>query len=231
MSACRKGGGSRAAYRALARRRPELFANPPGGVVEILRADADIRRAQQAAKKARRKHGLPTADLRVGLLLHDPYLLVVRDAVRFPDGALGLYNRLVTEPNVVVLPVLDGRVALIHRFRHGTRRFHYEAPRGIAERPQDLAADARRELAEEIGAAAKALIDLGELHPYSGICNEVMRLYLARIGRLGEPERHEAIARIVLFSPAELDKAIDKGAVTDAPTLAAVLRAKLRGLL
>ena len=230
MSARTKGGG-RAAYRALARARPELFENPPGSVVEVLTADAEIRRAQGAAARTRRAQGLSADDLRVGVLLHDPYLLVVRDAVRFPDGTLGLYNRIVTKPNVVMLPLHAGKIALIHRFRHGTRRFHYEAPRGIAERPDDLAGDARRELLEEIGAAAGELIDLGELHPYSGICNEVMRLYLARIERPGALDRHEGITAIAAFTPAELERAITRGEITDAPTLAAVLRAKLRGLL
>ena len=73
--------------------------------------------------------------------------------------------------------------------------------------------------------------NLGELHPYSGICNEIMRLYFARINRIGEPELHESIARITLFSARKLEQAIAGGAITDAPTLAATLRARLRGLL
>ena len=228
-----KSGADRslAAYRSLSAERGELFSNPPGRIFEILTAGKDIRRAQQAARKARLQHGLSASDLRVGVLLEDPYLLVMRDAVRFPDGQVGLYNRIVAPPNVVVLPVLGDRVALIYRFRHGTRSFHYEAPRGVASGPHPYEDDARRELAEEIGAEAAELIDLGELHPYSGICNEVMRLYFARINRIGEPDLHESIARITLFSARKLEQAIAGGAITDAPTLAATLRARLFGLL
>jgi ADP-ribose pyrophosphatase len=101
-------------------------------------------------------------------LADDPYAMMLREAVRFPDGAFGLYNRILVPGGVVVLPVLHGRVVLIHRFRHGTRRFEYEAPRGIAGEAERIEEGARRELLEEIGAAAEELLDLGE----------VMRLFL-----------------------------------------------------
>jgi len=222
---------ARAAYRRLMEARRELFANPPGPVLQVLTDEAEIRNAQRAAREARRGAGLAAGDLRVGVLLDDPYLLVMRDAVRFPDGQLGLYNRLVTAPNVVILPLIEDRVVLIHRFRHGTRRFHYEAPRGIASGWDRLEDDARRELKEEIGADASELVDLGELHPYSGICNEMMRLYLARIARIGKPDIHESIARVEAFSTSALEGMIRDGTITDAPTLAVVLRARLSKLL
>jgi ADP-ribose pyrophosphatase len=220
-----------AAYRSLIAARGELFGTPPGPAIEILTDEAEIRTTQRAVKAARLSCGLAADDVRVGVLLDDPYLLVMRDAVRFPDGELGLYNRIISSPNVVILPLLGDRVALIHRFRHGTRRFHYEAPRGIASGLDRLDDDARRELKEEIGAEAVELIDLGELHPYSGICNEMMRLYLARITDIGTPELHESITRIELFSARELEEMIRDGVVTDAPTLAVTLRARLRNLL
>jgi len=219
--------GGRVAYRRLMAARGELFATPPGPALEVLTEESDIRRAQRAARDARRRGGLAADDLRVGVLLHDPYLLVMRDAVRFPDGELGLYNRIITMPNVVILPLLEDRVVLIRRFRHGTRRFHYEAPRGIASGPDRLEEDARRELKEEIGADAVELADLGDLHPYSGICDETMRLYLARIEAVGAPDLHESITRIERFSVSALEEMIRRGTITDAPTLAVVLRARL----
>jgi 8-oxo-dGTP pyrophosphatase MutT (NUDIX family) len=137
----------------------------------------------------------------------------------------GLYNRMLVPGGVVILPVLNGSVVLSHRFRHGTRRFEYEAPRGIAGEAERIEEDARRELLEEIGAAAEELVDLAEVSMTSGIVGETMRLFLARIGSIGAPDRHEAIARIVTCSVDETERMIISGEISDGPTLAAFLRA------
>ena len=133
-------------------------------------------------------------------------------------------------PLVAVLPVLDGRLVLIRRFRHGTRSWLLEAPRGIVEAPATPADDARRELKEEIGASVTALHDLGEFHPSAGVIAESMKLYLAHIDRIGELETHEAITGVEVLTAAQADELIARGEVTDGPTLAAYLRARLRGL-
>jgi hypothetical protein len=65
----------------------------------------------------------------------------------------------------------------------------------------------------------------------SGVVGEVMRLFLARIDSVGAPDQHEAIASIVCCSIAETEDMILRGAISDGPTLAAYLRAKLAGLL
>lgn len=217
-------------YRDLVSRQAELFVNPPGLVYAILAA-GEMGEAQKAARRSRASQGLDVEDTRVGVLASDPYATLLREAVRFPDGSLGLYNRLIVPGGVVVLPVLRGSIVLIHRFRHGTRRFAYEAPRGIAGEAESLETDARRELLEEIGAVAGELVDLGEVATTSGIVGEVMRLFLAWIDRVGTPDRHEAIAGIVCCTIAETEEMIVRGAISDGPTLAAYLRAKLAGLL
>jgi ADP-ribose pyrophosphatase len=218
-------------YRDLVTGQAELFVNPPGLGYEILTAAGEINEAQEAARRSRASHGRNVEDTRVGVLASDPYATVLREAARFPDGSLGLYNRLLVPGGVVVLPLLSGSIVLIHRFRHGTRRFAYEAPRGIAGEAESLETDARRELLEEIGAVAGELVDLGEVATTSGIVGEVMRLFLARIDRVGIPDQHEAIDGIVCWSIAETEDMILRGAISDGPTLAAYLRAKLAGLL
>jgi ADP-ribose pyrophosphatase len=218
-------------YRELVTGQAELFLNPPGLVYEILTTAREMSEAQKAAERSRKSHGLDVEDTRVGVLASDPYAMVLREAVRFPDGSFGLYNRLLVPGGVVVLPVLRGSIVLIYRFRHGTRRFAYEAPRGIAGEAESLETDARRELLEEIGAVAEELVDLGEIATTSGIVGEVMRLFLARIDRVGVPDRHEAIVDIVCCTIAETEDMILRGAISDGPTLAAYLRAKLAGLL
>jgi len=218
-------------YRRLMARRPELFVNPPGDIYEILTDDDRIARARRDAAVARRANGLPDEDTRVGVLADDPYLLLLRDAVRFADGTFGLYNRVMVPGGAAVLPLLDGRVVLIDRFRHGTRRWHLEAPRGSLSGTASPMDDARRELAEEIGAGIGDVVELGEFHATTGCLDEVHHLFLARITHVGGLDRHEAIRAVHTLTIAEVEELAANGTITDGPTLALILRARLRGLL
>jgi len=81
-------------YRELRARKPEIFGNPSGCPTTILFEAGEIKRAQKDVLDERHAAGWITDDLRVGVLAEDPYVgHVIRDAVRFFDGKLGLYNR------------------------------------------------------------------------------------------------------------------------------------------
>jgi ADP-ribose pyrophosphatase len=218
-------------YFELVRQRPERFTNPPGDIYEILFEPARIEYAQAEATRVRRRDRLPSDDTRVGVLAEDPYLIVMRDAVRFADGTYGLYNRLMVPSGAAILPVLDGRIVLLHRFRHGTRSWHLEAPRGSFSGEGTHEDEARRELLEEIGARALDLIDLGALHSTTGCLDEAHHLYMAPIDRIGAADKHEAIVEFRCLTVAEMEDGIAGGGITDGPTLALFLRARLRGHL
>lgn len=117
---------------------------------EVLTRPDEIAAAQNEARESRRAAGLPTEDLRVGVLADDPYLRMERNAVRFPDGSLGLYNRIIVPSGATVLPVLGDRMVLIERFRHGTRSWHLEAPRGALSGSTNPLGDAERELLKKL---------------------------------------------------------------------------------
>jgi ADP-ribose pyrophosphatase len=218
-------------YFDLVRTKPDRYTNPPGDIYEILLDPARIAHAQAEAVRVRERDGLPTHDTRVGILADDPFLLVSRDAVRFADGSYGLYNRLMVPSGAAILPMLGDRIVLIHRFRHGTRMWHLEAPRGSFSGDATHEEDARRELVEEIGANAAELIDLGYLHSTTGCLDEAHHLYMARIDRLGVPDKHEAIVEFCTLTVEDTERKIDAGDITDGPTLALFLRARLRKLL
>lgn len=218
-------------YRDLVQTRPALFANPTGEVYQIQMDPVLIRRAQEDAKQLRIRNNMPSDDVRVGVLASDPYLTVLREAVRFPDGTYGLYNRLLVPFGVAMLPMIDGKIVLLHRFRHGTRAWHLEIPRGCADGGSDFEVDARRELAEEIGAEGIELMDLGVLHSSTGCLDETYHLYLARIDSFGTPDIHEAIGELRLVTVGETESLIASGELSDGPTLACFLRARLRGYL
>ncbi len=218
-------------YRALVRERPERFTNPDGDIYEILLDEHHIEHARRAALDHRRAEGLPSDDTRVGVLAVDPYLIVMRDAVRFADGTHGLYNRLMVPSGAAILPLLGHSIALLHRFRHGTRRWHIEAPRGSFSGVGTRMEEAKRELLEEIGSAPTEIIDLGQLHSTTGCLDEEHQLYLARIDGIGAPDKHEAIKSIKILPIPTVERLIADGEITDGPTLALFLRARLRGYL
>ena len=218
-------------YRALVRDRPERFTNPDGDIYEILLDEHQIERARLDALNHRRAERLPTEDTRVGVPAVDPYLVLMREAVRFADGSYGLYNRLLVPGGAAIVPVLGNSIALLHRFRHGTRRWHIEAPRGSFSGVGTLMEEAERELLEEIGATPAELIDLGQLHSTTGCLDETHQLYLARIEGVGTPDKHEAIETIKVLSVPAVERLIAEGEITDGPTLALFLRARLRGYL
>lgn len=105
-----------------ARTLPAAFDNPPSDIYEILLDPVRIAHARREAETSRRRDGLPSVDTRVGVLAEDPYLVVMRDAVRFADGSFGLYNRLMVPSGAAILPIIGSTIVLLNRFRHGTRR-------------------------------------------------------------------------------------------------------------
>ncbi|MGI5444712.1 NUDIX hydrolase [Streptomyces sp. CA-243310] len=200
-------------YEALRAARPELFRNLPDGI-EILTDPAAVAAAG-------------------GVLYRDRYLTLLRDPVRFPDGREGTYIRSIgttAEPGCVVLPLLDGEVVLIEHFRHATRSWHWELPRGFGTGGLDDPANAAKELREEIGAALRELIPLGVLHPDTGLLGDRVLLYAARIDGMGEPARGEGIRSALTVPFAEAEAMVADGRITDAFTMAALLRARLAGL-
>lgn len=218
-------------YRALAAQRPEQFVNPPGDIYEILLDPDRMAHAQAEAARHRLGEGLSARDTRVGILAEDPYLMVLRDAVRFADGSYGLYNRLMVPSGAAILPILDAGIVLLNRFRHGTRRWHLEAPRGSFSGVGTRADEARRELFEEIGAEAAEMIDVGQLHSTTGCLDEEHQLFVAKIAAIGLPDRHEAIQSLEVLPTARVEALIADGTITDGPTLALFLRGRLLGHL
>lgn len=129
----------RADYLALVRARPELFRNPEGAAFVILLDEAEIRQAEAHVAGLLAKVGAPKEWAEVGIAFRDQYVLLLRDAVRFADGSLGTYIRMVAPENsfqgVAILPVWQRQVLLIRHFRHATRAWHLEVPRGFGSDP------------------------------------------------------------------------------------------------
>lgn len=234
-------------YEALRRSEPEWFRNDPGGI-EILRDPALVRRARREVTEAQRgaSEGWIAAlwarlrarvrPVPAGVVSATRYVWYLRDPVRFPDGRLGLYDRLLpppdSSPGVVVLPLLgpEGKVVLIEHYRHATRSRHWEVVRGFGDPGATGEENVARELREEIGATPTRVTALGTVHPDTGLLAQRVELYAAFVDGVGELETGEAIGRAVVLPVREAEAMVADGAITDGFTIAALYRARLAGL-
>jgi ADP-ribose pyrophosphatase len=209
-------GAGLAAYNEFRAARPELFVNPPDAAFEIV-FDPALQRTAGA-----------------GLIYSDPYIVLLRDAVRFRNGTVAPYIRMIPAAGhggAAVLPVIGGNVVLVLHERHATRRRHWEIPRGFAAAGEPPEETARREIAEEIGIPEPEIIAIGSVHPDTGATNVHTRLYLARITGVGRVEEGEGIDTLKHVTPGELDAMLRTEQITDSFTLAAILLARARGLI
>jgi ADP-ribose pyrophosphatase len=223
-------------YDRLRAERPDHFVNPPGAAFEIIFDRASQLAAGESASAKLREAGIPEEYGDMGVVYEDPYILLVRDAVRFRDGYVGSYIRQFgTDPGVgaAVLPVLpDGRIVLIRHFRHGLRDWQWEIPRGFAENGADGATTAARELAEEIGVEGATVELLGRIAA-DGAFDEI---YLARLGagalpaELSAEAATEGIDERRLCTRSALARMIAAGEVTDEYLLAAWAFAPAKGV-
>jgi ADP-ribose pyrophosphatase len=156
----------------------------------------------------------------VGLIARDKYWLWINDACRFPSGQEGVYGRILWVKSlsgtagVVVLPILpDGKIALICTFRHATRSWEMELPRGCVENGEMIEKAAAREVREETGLLVDHLQLMGVMPPDTGLTGSEAFVYAARVKevRSAQPEYSEAIEQVYTLTVEEIKDAFFLG--------------------
>jgi ADP-ribose pyrophosphatase len=157
---------------------------------------------------------------------------VVTDTVGMPDGR-DADRDLVRHTGAVGVVAVDpdGRVALVHQYRHPVRQMLWELPAGLLDLPGEKPfAAAQRELAEEAGLTASRWDLLLDLHTSPGYSDETIRVYLARDLSPAPHTGHVPTAEEVELSMAwvDLDEAMAmaaRGEITNAAAAAGLLAA------
>lgn len=195
------------------------------GEIEIVIDPAEISQIQKVQEKRLLQKGF-SADKaaefsRVGIINEDQYWIWLRDAVYFPQGVPGTYDRLLCKNKlkgkfvgVAVLPILpSGQIVLVLNYRHATRSWELELPRGKLELHETLEEAAFRELKEETGLVASSVFFLGEIAPDTGVLSSVIPVFIGKISAQEEskPEYSEAIAGIIAFTKDELKEGLVRG--------------------
>ena len=163
---------------------------------------------------------------------HGRIVNVCMDEVLLPNGRQA-QREVVEHPGGVVILPLDERMQVLtvtqYRYPLGTAMTELPAGKLEAGEKADPAAAALRELHEEIGAVPGSFIPLGVLHSSPGIFTETLYLYLARDLKFDHPDPDEdEFLKIERVPFDTLVQRIMDGEITDAKTVAAVLKAKVR---
>jgi ADP-ribose pyrophosphatase len=224
-------------YEDLINSKPEFFFNSEVPLKLVLSSD-EIKSWQDNQKEKLLSNNLPVNWSDIGIIYEDRYLVILRDLIEFPNGVRNGYSRLFNRATlengaagVVVLPIVNGKFLLLHQFRHATRSWHWEIPRGFGEPGISAREQAKTEIREEIDGEIKDIIELGLYHNNTGLEGNKIHLFLATINSVGEPAREEGIESYIFVSLAELEDMIAKEEITDGFTIAAYSRAKLKGLI
>ncbi len=248
-------------YLGLFKKYPATFGplgNWKKGEIEIVLDPQLIQRTEKQMRSRLISKGFSEEDAikwsSIGIVAEDLYWMWVRDAVMFPSGVVGTYDRLLWRsgieggpPGVAILPVLANKKIIVNiNYRHATRSWELELPRGQKRRGETLEKAADRELHEETGYHATKCAVIGEMSPDSGALMSVIPLIYAEVSLAGESKQEysEAIVNNPAFYKEELKEAFKRG-YTELlikgelvkvpcrdPFLAfAILQAELKGLL
>ena len=210
-------------YIDLIKERPELFRNSgEEGEIRILTGSEAIMSIEEELQKE------------IGILYEDDYIILLRDAVIFPDMSRGTYIRIIpreADGGVVILPVLEEKILLLRHYRHSLRRFVWEVPRGFGEAGLTAEENAVKELAEETGIIDPVLEYLGKVCPDSGTRSDqvsVFRVKLSPAYTFKSRDEKEGIDAYRLVSKRELRELVGSGDMIDGFTLSAVALACLK---
>jgi ADP-ribose pyrophosphatase len=181
--------------------------------------------------------GKPGEWAEIGVVLDDPYIIVIRDLVEFPNGDLRGYFRLYNRADlnggqgVVILCEMNQKFLLLHQFRHPLRSWCFEIPRGFGEPGVKARDQAVNEIREEVEGEIAELHDLGIYFNNTGLEGNKVQLFYAKLKSTGRFSIDEGIDKIVWVSLSELERMIASSEITDGFTIAAYTRAKLNHLI
>lgn len=127
-------------------------------------------------------------------------------------------------PAVAVMAHLAGKgFVLVRQYRKPVEAEVLEIVAGLVEPGEALEDCARREVREETGYDVRSMVELGEMWPSAGYCDERLHMYFAEVednGRGQQPDEDERVVPVIL-TVEQLRQTIAAGEIRDAKTMAA----------
>ncbi|MDE3046320.1 MAG: NUDIX hydrolase [Verrucomicrobiota bacterium] len=124
---------------------------------------------------------------RVGVVAEDRYWIWFRDPLILPNGKTTAYNRFFPKSGlngvagVSVMGISkEGKVLVNLIFRHATREWEIELPRGGRGKNETAEEAAFRELAEETGIRGETALKIASIASDSGILSNVLDIFVVK---------------------------------------------------
>ena len=158
------------------------------------------------------------------------WIKVTAHEVINPSGGKGIYGEVHFKNLAIgILPLdEDYNTWLVGQYRFPLKAYSWEIPEGGGPLGEDPLESARRELLEETGLKASEWTELQHMHLSNSVTDEFNIIYLARGLEQHEAEPEDTEQLIVRKLPLdEVYRMICVNEITDAITVAAVLRVKL----
>lgn len=179
------------------------------------------------------KNDNPWTVLRTRPVYDNPWINVVEHDVLAPTGKPGIYGVVHAKHLATGVVALDheGDIVLVGQFRFPLNAYSWEIPEGggvPGETPMDAI---KRELQEETGLFARDWVHLQTLHLSNSVTDEVAEAFLAwnlEEGMADPDGTEELVVRRVPFS--EAYQMVMDGEITDAVSVAAILRTRLSAI-
>ncbi len=157
----------------------------------------------------------------------NPWINITEFQVINPSGNHGIYGKVHFKNKAIgVLPLDEnGNTYLVGQYRFPLNQYSWEIPEGggpLAGEPLD---SAKRELLEETGLKAGKWTEIQRMYLSNSVCDEEAIIYLAQNLEQFEAEPEETEQLVIRKLPfEEVYQMVCKGEITDAITVAAVLK-------
>jgi ADP-ribose pyrophosphatase len=164
----------------------------------------------------------------------NPWINLTEYQVINPGGGKGIYGKVHFKNLAIGILVLDedANTWLVGQYRYPTDLYSWEIPEGGGDLRTDPLTAAQRELKEETGIEAESWTELQRIHLSNSVSDELGIIYVARDLHFGTatPEETEQLTlRKLPFS--EALSMVLSGEITDSLSVAAILKAKVIGLV
>ncbi len=163
-------------------------------------------------------------------IYENPWIKVSEDQVINPNGGHGIYGLIHFKNKAIgIIPIDDaGNTYLVGQYRYALNEYSWEIPMGGGPLEENSLAAAKRELLEETGLVAQEWQFYMELRTSNSVTDEKGYIYLARTLHQREPQFDETEdLKIKKLPLSEVFKMLDNGEITDAISVAGLLKLRL----
>lgn len=166
------------------------------------------------------------------VIYENPWMRVLEDHVTNPGGGENQYGHVHFKNRAIAIVPIDmhGNTWLVGQQRYTLGEYSWELPMGGGPLDEQPIEAAKRELQEETGLTAARWTELMKLHMSNSITDEVGYVFVAEDLTQGKTAFEETEDLEIKTLPlAEAVAMIEQGEITDAMSVAALLRvARLR---